>query len=213
MNSEPLRRCFRDPVPAIEMARVALERAVDAHLAGDPETAAAAIAEADHPDVREWVDSIWGATSPYVIVREVPGAPPHLPKPERIPVRMPNAAEKAELHKRDGYHCRFCGAPVIRVEIRNLLKRAYPEALKWGVRNVDQHAAFQAMWLQYDHVLPHARGGGNGNDNVVITCAPCNYGRMDRTLEEVGLLDPRDFDPVHSDWDGLERLVAQKESK
>lgn len=62
------------------------------------------------------------------------------------------------------------------------------------------------MWLQYDHLLPHARGGDNNLDNIVITCAPCNFGRMNWTLEEVGLIDPRTRQPVHSAWTGLEHF-------
>jgi hypothetical protein len=27
------------------------------------------------------------------------------------------------------------------------IKKAYPEALAWGSKNIDQQAAFQAMWL------------------------------------------------------------------
>lgn len=62
------------------------------------------------------------------------------------------------------------------------------------------------LWLQYDHLLPHARSGTNDLENVVITCAPCNYGRGGYTLEEVGLADPRLREPVRSTWDGLERF-------
>jgi 5-methylcytosine-specific restriction endonuclease McrA len=64
--------------------------------------------------------------------------------------------------------------------------------------------------VQYDHLVPHARGGGNGLDNIVITCGPCNFGRMERTLEEVGLIDPRTRAPVRSSWDGLERYLGGK---
>ena len=110
---------------------------------------------------------------------------------------------KNALHERDGFHCRFCGIPLIRKEIRERIKKAYPEALPWGSKNIDQHAAFQAMWLQYDHLLPHARGGDNNLDNIVITCAPCNFGRMNWTLEEVGLIDPRTRQPARSVWTGL----------
>jgi 5-methylcytosine-specific restriction endonuclease McrA len=60
------------------------------------------------------------------------------------------------------------------------------------------------MWLQYDHLLPYARGGNNDLDNIVITCAPCQFGRMNYTLEEVGLIDPRKRGPVRSSWGGLE---------
>lgn len=63
------------------------------------------------------------------------------------------------------------------------------------------------MWLQYDHVLPHARGGNNDLSNVVITCAPCNFGRMDKLMEEIGVIDPRTRKAVDTDWDGLERLI------
>lgn len=84
--------------------------------------------------------------------------------------------------------------------------QSYPQLRIWGRNNKDQHAAFQAMWAQYDHVLPYTRGGSNELDNLVVTCAPCNFGRMQYTLEEVGLLDPRSRAPVRSSWDGLERF-------
>jgi len=55
-------------------------------------------------------------------------------------------------------------------------------------------------------LLPHARGGGNSLENLLITCAPYNYGRGHHLIEEVGLADPRNRPPVRSDWDGLERF-------
>jgi 5-methylcytosine-specific restriction endonuclease McrA len=110
------------------------------------------------------------------------------------------------LIQRDGHHCRFCGTPVIRKEVRRRVTSAYPDLRIWGVGNINQHAAFQTMWAQFDHILPYTRGGTNEIDNLVVTCAPCNFGRMQYTLEEVGLVDPRTRDPVRSTWDGLERF-------
>jgi hypothetical protein len=124
----------------------------------------------------------------------------------RIPLRMPTPEEKRALHERDGYHCRFCSIPVIRKEIRRRMIAVYPEEAVWGRKNAEQHAALQAMWAQYDHILPHSRGGTNDLSNMVVTCAPCNFGRMEFTLEEVGLADPREREPVRSAWDGLERF-------
>jgi len=43
-------------------------------------------------------------------------------------------------------------------------------------------------------------------ENVVVSCAPCNYGKQDYMLEELGLLDPRSRPVVRTSWDGLERL-------
>ena len=156
------------------------------------------------PAIRDWTESIWGNNSPHVKYRPVEGTPPVIPKEQRVKARMPTAAEKHDLHQRDGYHCRFCGIPVIRQEVRARIRKVYPLALSRGRRNKDQHAAFQAMWAQYDHLLPHARGGGNDLTNIVVTCAPCNFGRMNFTLEEVGLIDPMTREHVRSTWIGLE---------
>jgi len=206
MNMEVLNRCLREPIPEIFDAARYLDAAISAHLSGKSGIAEELIKLADMPIIREWTESIWGSSSPYVKHREVQNAPPILPKDQRIEVRMPNSCEKSLLHDRDGFNCRFCGIPVIRKEIREAIRKIYPNALEWGRKNIEQHAAFQAMWLQYDHILPYARGGDNNIDNIVITCAPCNFGRMNYLLEEVGIKDPRETPPIKSSWDGLERL-------
>ena len=139
-------------------------------------------------------------------------APAVFVEAERAQFRMPTSAKKQLLHSRDGYHCRFCGISVIRKEVRDRLRMFYPAALPWPNKNTMQHAAFQAMWAQYDHILPHTRGGNSDLENIVITCAPCNYGRMNNTLEEVGLADPRLREPVRSTWDGLERVLSYRAS-
>jgi 5-methylcytosine-specific restriction endonuclease McrA len=180
-----------------------LSLAVDAHLAGDRTAAEHFLKGADNPIIREWTESIWGSNSPHIkaTVQTI-----GLPKTDRVAIRMPNATEKAALHLRDGYHCRFCGLPVIRTEVRKKIAAAYPDAVPWGRTNLSQHAAFQAMWAQYDHLVPHSRGGDNSAENMVVTCAPCNFGRMDYLLDEVDLDHPFARDAVVSPWDGLERF-------
>ena len=199
-------RCLREPIAEIFAAARILDAAVSAHLAGDRATADGLIRQTNTPVIRNYVESMWGVKSPYVKVMSIPGSPPFLNKAQRIETRMPGTQIKRELIARDGYHCRFCGVPLVTVEVRKRMRAAYPEALPWGTTNTTQHAAFQAMWLQYDHILPHARGGANELDNLVIACAPCNYSRMNWTLEEVGLLDPPEREPVLSEWDGLQRF-------
>jgi len=164
------------------------------------------ISKANMPAIRDWTESIWGHNSPHVNYRPVVGVPLCLRKEQRIKAWRPAAAEERALHQRDGFHCRFCGIPVIRKEVRARIRKVYPLALCWGRGNKDQHAAFQAMWAQYDHLLPYARGGSNDLENIVVTCAPCNFGRMDFTLEEVGLIHPRTREPVRSTWTGLENF-------
>lgn len=195
------RACLRDPIPEIADAARYLDAATTAHIRRQPKLAEELIRLADMPAIREWTESIWANDSAFVRFRDA-----SLPIVERSKARMPTVAEKRSIHARDGYHCRFCGIPVVRREIRARVSKFYPEALTWGSRNVEQHAAFQAMWVQYDHVVPYAKGGQNELGNMVLTCAPCNFGRMSNSLREVGLLDPRTREPVRSLWDGLERF-------
>lgn len=204
-HPERTRLCFREPVPEIADAARYLDEAVSAHLAGRTDLAEQLIQRADMPAIREWTESIWGGKSPYKQSRFVLDAPPVFSKDERE-TRKPTSSQQKLLLLRDGYHCRFCGIPLIRAEIRKRIREFYPRALVWGKPNIEQHAAFQAMWVQYDHVLPHSRGGSSDIENLVITCGPCNFGRMESTLEEVGLIDPRTREPVRSAWDGLERF-------
>jgi len=204
VQAEPLRRCLREPIHEIADAARYLDAAISAHLAGRSDLADLLLRLADMPAIRAWTESLWGSNSPYVKVRQ--GAAAVFRAAQAGRARMPTAAEKARLHQRDGYHCRFCGIPVIRAEVRRRIRAVYPQALSWGTRNVECHAAFQAMWAQYDHVVPFKRGGLTALDNLVIACAPCNFGRMEHTLDEVALLDPRNREPVPSSWDGLERF-------
>ena len=205
-SSSP-RLCFRLPTTQVLDAARYLDAAASAHLAGNTALADQLIRAADTAEVREWTESLWGKASPYVLKRDIPNAPPVLAKELRIPVRMPNSAEKKLIHSRDGFHCRFCSVPVIRPEVRAFLIGHYPDALPWGRTNSAQHAAFQALWAQYDHVVAHARGGDNSLENTILTCAPCNFGKMNYTLAELNLADPRTREPIKSTWDGLERLL------
>jgi 5-methylcytosine-specific restriction endonuclease McrA len=208
---ESLRQCLRDSIPEIADAARYLDAAVSAHLAGRSDLAELLILQADMPEIREWTESLWGRNSPYVKVQEPSG--PVISAPQLIQARMPTTTDKAFLHLRDGYNCRFCGIPVIRAEVRKRIKAAYPKALSWGTRNIECHAAFQAMWVQYDHIVPFKRGGSSDLSNLVVTCAPCNFGRMHHTIDEVGLLDPRERQPVRSTWDGLERFSPNVTSR
>lgn len=206
-SSTDLKPCLHPPVPEVLAAAKYLDAAVEAHLIGNFGLAESLIREADMDDVRKWTESLWGKASPYVKPRKLPNSPPVLAKNERVVERMASGLTLIDIHQRDGFHCRFCGVPVIRKEVRSFLCKRYPSALRWERTNLGQHAAFQAMWAQYDHVVAHARGGDNSIENTVLSCAPCNFAKMNFTLEELGLEDPRGRSPVRSSWDGLERVL------
>jgi hypothetical protein len=209
-----LRRCLVDPIPEIFEAAANLAKAVDAHLAGDLDAAAHYFVIANDPVVWAFTDYAWGAGSKARnAFAQLAGQPPFLSRSDRPQPRMPTQLTQLTVLQRDGHHCRFCGIPVISDKIRKLAQASYPEAVPWGRTNISQHAAFQCMWLQLDHLLPNSRGGTSDPENVVVACAPCNFGRMEATLAEAQILDPLAI-PVHSrwlgasEWDGLQRALV-----
>ena len=116
--------------------------------------------------------------------------------------RTPTVTTRLQVLARDGRHCRFCGTPVISPTVRARFQKAYPRVVGWGTTNASQHAAFQCMWLQYDHLLPNSRGGDSSAANVIVTCAVCNFGRMQATLAEAQLIDPLSH-PTPEVWQGF----------
>lgn len=200
-----MRRCLCEPIPQILEAARYLDEAATAHLSGKRGLAEELIRRADLPAIRSWLKPIWADSSVHLRAKAADDPLP-VSKELRSKARMPTPAVKALIHQRDGYNCRFCGTPVVRRETRSRIRALYPAALSWGSKEAEQHAAFQAMWAQYDHIVPHARGGSNDLDNLVLTCAACNFGRAGYTLEEVAVVDPRLRPPAPSRWDGLERF-------
>lgn len=204
------RYCLRDPIPEIFEAARLLDEAVSAHLLGKFERTKELIRLADIKEISDWSESLWGPYGEY--------NKPINPLPvtaERQGKRRPyiRVGTKTDVLRRDGFHCRFCGIPVVHPETRKAIRefsdgshRVYRDVLRWGQSNGDQHAAFQAMELHFDHIIPHSRGGRNDATNIVVACAPCNCGRANHLLEEFGLADPLAREPVQSGWDGLERF-------
>lgn len=197
------RNCLRQPIPEIFLAATYLTAAQTAFRLGRENDSCQLLDMANMIEIRAWTESLWGKGSVYKC-RNTAQPIQASPKQNHFLPRMPTASDKATLIARDGYHCRFCNIPVVRAEVRRRLQKHFPKALPWGSKNSSQHAAFQAMWLQFDHILPHALGGDNSLEHMVITCAPCNFARMDATLEQVNLEDPFKRKPFRSDWDGLE---------
>lgn len=199
------RRSISAPPGAVRDAARLLDAACTAHLLGKRQLAEELLRAADMPDLYTWLKPIWADSDAHVVASSAHGSV-SLENGLRAKTRMPNAQEKQLIHDRDGFNCRFCGIPVIRPEVRARITEAYPQAARWGRKESEQHAAFQVMWAQYDHILPHAKGGTNDLENIVLACAACNFGRGAYLLEEVGVEDPRTRAPQKHDWDGLERF-------
>lgn len=204
INPSPQRTCLLPPIQEIFDAAKYLNDAVSAHLNGDRTLADELIRAADMPAIFNWCEALWGPGGPFSCPLPVE-APATIPEAQRVKKGIPAATER-RLIARDGYNCRFCGIPLIRGETRRLIQAAYQEALRWGGGNKDKHTAFQAMEMHFDHMLPRSRGGSREIENMLVTCAPCNCGRGELTLDQVGLTVPPLRDPLATNWDGLERF-------
>lgn len=79
-----------------------------------------------------------------------------VPKARRS--RAPIRFCRANVFRRDGFRCQYCGA------------------------------LLDARELTFDHVVPRARGGRTGWDNIVTCCRPCNDKKRDRTPAEAGMV-------------------------
>jgi hypothetical protein len=191
-----------------------LDRGVGAHLAGETELASKCFGAADTKRVRDYIESMWGARAlwpeqqHYLKKRAVEELPSETPEQRGLKV---STIMKREVVDRDGFLCRYCHLPVVPARVRQELSKLYPETVPWGLTNPSQHSAFQTLWLQFDHVVPLARGGANATENVVVSCAACNFMKWNYTLAEIGLEDPRDRVVVTSCWDGLTRLLGGPE--
>ena len=206
------RRCLRTPISELFWSAAVLEEGVERHLVGDSSGAAICFEAANADVVRDYIETMWGPAklwpdqNHYLRRRKVH----ELPEPQtKAKDRMPASDARQAIIERDGYRCRFCGLWVVPSEVRKLLNKLYPVEVPWGSRNSEQHAAFQALWLQYDHVVPASYGGDSSADNVVVTCASCNFAKWDYQLAELGLLDPRDRQPIPTRWIGLTNVLGK----
>lgn len=211
-----LRSCFSQPIRSIYYAALLLDEAVKQHLYGEFDEAKKLIKAADMSDIGDWLDPIWLRKSELVQAIKVLNPSPVVPKENRANPRAPNAQMKKDLIRRDGHHCRFCSMPVVRAEVRKELCRLYPNEARWtSAKETDQHRGLQVMWLQYDHVVVHSRGGQTSMDNLVVTCAACNFGRDRYSLEEMRFTDPRQHTRTpdwlgRHQWDGLEKILPKE---
>lgn len=215
LGSDGLRDCFRDPIPEVFEAANLLGYAAKAHLRGETARAEILVRAADMPVIGDWLDSIWLIPSSNKAIAQISDLPEILPKPDRHQPRDATPEMKRALVGRDGHHCRLCGIPLIRAEVRKIFNLNYPEAARWtGQKASDQHRGLQVLWLQYDHVVVHSRGGETSMTNLIVTCAACNYGRDRFMMSEVGLRDPRVHPRLPSwngwrEWDGLESVLPE----
>jgi 5-methylcytosine-specific restriction endonuclease McrA len=113
-----------------------------------------------------------------------------------------------EILRRDSFTCRYCGIRTVFLPVLHALSSKFPDSFPvdagWTAQGT--HPAYSLLSATYDHILSPTRGGESEPENVVTSCWPCNSGKSNYTVEEVGfeLLPPGD-----SDWDGLTEVYPE----
>ena len=204
-----MRNAFLPPIPELDIAASLLDDVVKAVLDNDYDSAKKYLIEADVSEICEYSALITGPINLEIHWQtELP--PSSVRSEDRAEMRMPSAKVELDIANRDGWRCRFCEVRVISKKARNILHNLFPEEARWGRRNHEKHCALAALTSSLDHLLPHSRGGSNNPENLVTACGPCQFGRNQWTLVEVGFNDPRDRMPMLDSWDGLNRLLQVK---
>ena len=202
------RRHFLQPMLEHSLAADFLSQAADVLLSAQIEHARTLVVKADFAVLREYAQKIAGKYDEAIHqFREVPDAPPR--SKNKVKQRMPSKGAARAIFERDGWRCRFCDVRVISTEAIRVLDARFPEEIRNRAPMRNIHGGIRALAVSLDHVLPHSRGGDNSDGNLVAACGPCQFGRNQWTLEEVGFGDPRDRAPIVDDWDGLKRLLKR----
>ncbi len=125
-------------------------------------------------------------------------------------VRSPKKLQD-DVFRRDGYQCRYCGSKLISQEFLKLfIKKLNDDGFKKkSPYKENMHGIIHVTWPVADHVHPWNLGGRTTMDNLVASCGPCNYGKFNWTIGQMGIDDPFNKPPVSSEWEGLSSYVEQ----
>lgn len=115
-------------------------------------------------ELAPWMADVWGQGDGYggAAVNAIYDvlAEYGLHGPDWSPAMVVRARNRnLRVLERDKWECVYCGQP-----------------LGWGHPSVENP--------QIDHVVPRARGGGNGIDNLVAACRACNSAKGTMSAEE-----------------------------
>lgn len=113
------------------------------------------------------------------------------------------------VNQQDNYRCRYCGNSVLPSRFfTKLTKIVGPERFRSVGTNIARHGIKLVFSATADHLVPRSDGGKTDFDNLVTACWPCNYGKANFTLEELGMLSPKGIKPINLDDRVVKLLLA-----
>lgn len=136
-----------------------------------------------------------------IILKVLP--PPTISEDQRDPIRSPKKIQD-EVFKRDGYKCRYCGGKLISQDFfRLFIIKLNSPLFQGGDTNLTTHGIIHISWPVADHVVPWNQGGRTDLNNLVSACATCNYGKDGNTIEQLGIQNPFNRQPIVDKWNGF----------
>lgn len=178
-------------------------RAVHEYREGNTSACIARLQQIDGDAITTWYIEHGQMSGKFrTALRAVP-APPDVPLALRDPLRSPKQLQCA-VFERDGYHCRYCGNRLIdQTFMKQFVTDLRSDSFTKGTTNLTSHGIIHLTWPVADHVIPWNKGGRTSLDNLVASCAPCNYGKAGYTIEQLGITNPFSRPPIVDEWDGL----------
>jgi len=138
-----------------------------------------------------------------------------IPKPKLVSKEMRDHIRSPlkyqnEVFERDSYRCRYCGVRLIDQKAMKLfIKKLSSDKFQRGSTNLTTHGIIHATWPVADHVIPWNIGGRTNPENLVSSCASCNYGKDGYTCEQLGISDPFVRFAKPDGWSGLSNYIPE----
>ncbi|MBN8697152.1 MAG: HNH endonuclease [Bacteroidetes bacterium] len=185
------------------------ESAVNEFIVGDKESCLIKLKQIRSEEITNWyVEHGQMSGRHRNLILKVP-PPPTIDVTLRDPIRSPQKIQGA-VFERDGYKCRYCGNKLLSQEfIRLFIKKLGSQLFQRGETNITTHGIIHIAWPVADHVIPWNKGGRTNLENLVSSCATCNYGKDGYTIEQLGIQNPFYREPIPDKWNGLTNRIPQ----
>ena len=196
--------CPLQPPKYFDKSLNTFTKAYKAAQDGDIDRAIELLVDTRGEDLRNWYIEHGQMSGWYFRVKAL-----KKPKPEKftgiLETNKSFSKYEAQVYKRDGYQCRYCGLRVI--DTKSLLrmeKIVGKHIFQVKGKNSERHGVALALRATIDHVKPLSRGGRTRIDNLVTSCWSCNYGKLNATLEQLGISNPlKKRSNPNRYWNGL----------
>lgn len=109
------------------------------------------------------------------------------PKTTRSDKRMPTKPTEHAVYARDKFRCRYCRTPVVPKSVIGSISDKTGIDLRKESTNLTTHGAYWLHAATIDHVVPHADGGTNDEDNLATACPACQFGKGSFSLAQLRL--------------------------